>query len=90
MFNSLKYAKNLEEAGVPRAQAEAHVLLISEFLEMSFVTKQDMALLKQDFLLLRQDLEQKIIQSEQRMTIRLGTIVSIAIGVAVTLAKLFT
>jgi hypothetical protein len=33
-------------------------------------------------------MEQRIIQSEQRMVIKLGTIVSIAIGVAVTLAKL--
>lgn len=79
MFNSLKYAKNLEEAGVPRNQAEAHVLLISELLEMNLATKHDIALL-----------EQKLIQLEQRMTIRLGTMMSAAIGVAVALSKLFT
>ncbi|MDZ4677397.1 MAG: hypothetical protein SGI74_07790 [Oligoflexia bacterium] len=34
------------------------------------------------------DVRTEIKQSEYRMTIKLGTIVSIAIGVAVTLAKL--
>lgn len=77
MFNSLKYAKSLEEAGLPRAQAEAPVLLLTEIMETNLATKLDI-----------RDLEQKIIQSEQRMTIKLGTIVSIAIGVAVTLAKM--
>jgi hypothetical protein len=77
MFNSLKYAKSLEEAGLPRAQAEAHVLILTEIMETNLATKLDI-----------RDLEQKIIQSEQRMTIKLGTIVSIAIGVAVTLAKM--
>jgi hypothetical protein len=36
----------------------------------------------------RIDLENKMNQMEQRLTIKLGTIVSVAIGVAVTLAKL--
>ena len=99
MFNSLKCAETLEEAVVPRQQAEAHVLILSEVLEMNLATKQDMLLLRQDFGDLRKEvdvvrqdvalLEQKLIQTEQRMTIKLGTIVSIAIGVAVTLAKIF-
>ncbi len=77
MFNTLKYVKNLEQVGISREQAEAHVHILSEMMETNLATQQDI-----------KNLEQKIIQSEQRMTIKLGTIVSIAIGVAVTLAKL--
>jgi len=88
MFNSLKCAKLLEEAGVPRAQAEAHVLVFNEFMETHFATKQDVSLLRQDISQLRQELDHKLPQLEQRMTIKLGTIVSLAIGVAVALAKL--
>ena len=46
-------------------------------MEMNLATKQDITML-----------EQKLIQSEQRMTIKLGTIVSLAIDIAVTLAKM--
>lgn len=99
MFNSLRCAKKLEEAGVPREQAEAHVLIISEILEMNLASKQDLEgvkheigrvkqELRQEIASVEQRLEQKIIQSEQRMTIKLGTIVSLSIGVAVTLAKI--
>ena len=88
MFNSLKYAKSLEEVGLPRAQAEAHVLILAEIMETNFATKLDIRELEQRLVVSVDSLEQKIIQSEQRMTIKLGTIVSIAIGIAVTLAKM--
>jgi hypothetical protein len=88
MFNSLRYAKSLEEAGLPRAQAEAHVLILTEIMETNLATKLDIRELEQRLAVSADSLEQKIIQSEQRMTIKLGTIVSIAIGVAVTLAKM--
>ena len=55
-------------------------------------TAQAMTLLRQDvtqeIALMKQDVKQEVALSEQRMTIKLGTIVSIAIGIAVTLAKL--
>lgn len=87
MFNSLKYAKKLEEVGVSREQAETHVQILSEIMETTFATKQDIHNLDQRLVHSVQMLEQKIVESEQRMTIKLGTIVSIAIGVAVTLVK---
>jgi hypothetical protein len=132
VFNSLKYVKKLEDAGIPREQAETHIQIVTEIMETSLATKQDIkdlqAATRQDikdlqaatrqsfkdlraatqqtfqemhlkmeqgFQELRQEmkydlslLDQKIIQSEQRMTIKLGTIVSLAIGVAVALAKI--
>jgi len=50
---------------------------VTEIIETNLATRQD-----------TKDLENKIIQSEYRLTIKLGTIVSIAIGIAVALAKL--
>lgn len=125
MFNSLKYVKKLEEAGVSREQAEMHIQIVGEIMETNLATRQDLkdlnllltheiALFRQEttqsmvsfrqeiaqsmvlfhqeitqsMALLRQDVKQEMAQSEQRMTIKLGTIVSIAIGIAVTLAKI--
>ena len=63
--------------------------------DLRLATQQDVKSLREEIkdlgLSLRHDislLDQKIIQSEQRMTIKLGTIVSIAMGVAVTLMKM--
>lgn len=80
MFNSLICVKKLEEAGVSREQAEAHVQIISELIEMNLATKQDLAVLRSE---LRSDLA----QLEQRLAIRMGSILSIGIGLAVALAK---
>ncbi len=121
MFNSLKYVKVLEDIGVPRNQAEAHIQIMTDIIETNLATKQDLKDLelathqdfkdlriemqqefksvrtemqqgfmgvRTEFQSLKTDLENKIAQSEYRMTIKLGTIVSIAVGVAVTLIKL--
>jgi len=42
MFNSLSIAKQLEAAGVPRAQAEAHVQILSDVVENEIATKRDL------------------------------------------------
>lgn len=92
MFNSLKHAKKLEEAGVPREQAEAQVLVISEILEMNLATKENLLstqnAMKSDFDAFRAEIRHEMRELEQRMTIKLGAIVSIALTVAVALAKL--
>lgn len=92
MFNSLKYAKQLEEVGVSREQAEVQIQIMTEIIETNLATKQDIADLRQiDIADVRRDIREldgKFIQLEQRLTIKLGAITSIAIGVAVTLLKL--
>lgn len=88
MINSLKYAKKLEETGVSREQAEAHIQIITELMENSLATSQDMRELKTELKQEIMQIEQKILLLEHKMTIKLGTIVSIAIGVAVTVSKL--
>ena len=42
MFNTLRYARILEAAGVLREQAEAHVQIIAEIVEGDLTTKQDL------------------------------------------------
>lgn len=41
MFNSLKYSKELEEAGFSREQAEATIGVFFKFMEYNFATKTD-------------------------------------------------
>ncbi|MDR2212949.1 MAG: CCDC90 family protein [Pseudomonadales bacterium] len=84
-FDTLKYANHLKAAGVPPEQAEAQASALSDVLEVNFkelVTKGD---LKTEMTLLRQE----IIQSEQRMAIKMGTIVTVAVGAIAALLKLF-
>lgn len=131
MFDSLMYAKKLEEAGLTREQAEAHVQMLTDVVNSNLATRQDLkdlrGDLRADIARVRTELKTEIAQVrtelkteiaevrtelkaeiadlrnelraetaglhaemralEYRMTIKLGTIVSLAIGVAVTLAK---
>lgn len=50
--------------------------------------RSDMNKLRADMALFKQEVRADLIQMEQRLTIKLGTIISIAIGVAVTLTKI--
>lgn len=98
MNNALKYVKILEGTGITREQAEAHVQIISEFLEDELATKQDIRNLetKLDGSVARLDakidsaaerLEHRMLQLEYRMTIKLGTIVTIVMASATAVIK---
>ena len=89
MNNALKYVKILEGTGITREQAEAHVQIISDILEGDLVTKQD--LLNSENMLKGsvERLEHKILQMEYRMTIKLGSIVTVGIAVMTAVTKLF-
>lgn len=99
MNNALKYVKILEGTGITREQAEAHVQIISDILEGDLVTKQDLKNLeiKLDSSVSRLDskidnaveqLENKMLQMEYRMTIKLGSIVTVAIAAMTAIMKL--
>lgn len=88
MNNALKYVKLLEGTGITREQAEAHVHVLSEFLEGDLVTKQDIKNLETKFDTFTDRFEHKLLQSEYRMTIKLGSIVTIAIAAAAAVIKL--
>ena len=82
MFDTLKYSRVLEAVGVTREQAEAHIKIICEIVEGELATKHDI-----------EGLENKLIQLEYRLVIKLGAvvgaIVTLAIGVTAALAKVF-
>ena len=78
MFNTLKYAKKLEEVGMTRAQAETHVEIIAEVIEDQLATKDDMKQMKNE-----------LVQMEYRLTIKLGTIVTVSIAAFAALVKFF-
>lgn len=78
MFNTLMYAKKLEEAGVARQQAEAHVQVIAEILEVNLATKEDIA-----------RIEEKLLQLEYRLTFKMGTVVVVAVSAIAAFVKLF-
>lgn len=81
MINALEYMKRLEQAGFTRQQAEIQVQFVTEIVEGDLATKQD---LKNTVDLI----EHKMLQMEYRLIIKLGTIVTIAVGVIVSLVKI--
>lgn len=79
MFDTLKYSRLLEAAGVSREQAEAHI--IAEIVMNDLATKRDI-----------ESLRLELIQLEYRLIIKLGTvvgaIVTLAIAVTTAITKL--
>lgn len=72
MFNTLKYAIMLEEVGFSRDQAETSVKILVEIMEDKLASKQDMQELKQEMNL-------RFEQSESKLTIRMGTMLTASI-----------
>ena len=93
-FDTLKFAKRLKEAGFTEQQAEALAHAGAELIEQNLATKRDIADLKRDI----KELEVKIEQSvpilardlkdlEYRMTIKLGTMMVVAVGAMAALTR---
>ena len=90
-FDTLKYANTLKKAGFPPEQAEAQAGALSEVLEVNLkelATKGDIAAVKGDLSAMEQRIDAKLTLLEQRMTIKLGTMLTIAVGAIVALTKL--
>lgn len=78
MFNTLKYAKMLEEVGFSREQAETSVSILLEVMEEKLATKQDVADIRYDIQIL-----------ESKMTIKLGAMLGATIAIMTALQKFF-
>ena len=90
-FDTLKYSKRLKEAGVPAKQAAAEAEALAEILEVNLkdlATKGDILVLKGDLKVLEDRLGDKIALLEQRMTIKLGGLMVVAVGAVAALVKL--
>jgi len=81
-FDTLKFVKTLEAAGIPPQQAEAISAAVRDSHEMA-----DLAT-KRDISELRQELKADFRELELRMTIKLGSMLVVAVGVIAAVVKL--
>ena len=92
-FDTLKFSETMREAGMPEAQAKA---LSQGLLEVTsaLVTRQDLRAaveeLRGELRLETQSVRAEIQQLEQKLTIRLGGIVVVALGAFTALSRWIT
>ena len=83
-FDTLKFANKLKSAGVLPEHAEAEAEALADIFEINL---QEVAA-KEDIKHLEERIDSKLIQLEQRMTIKLGALMVIAVSAVATLVKL--
>jgi len=81
MFNTLRYAKMLEEVGFSREQAETSIKILVEIMEDKLASKQDLQELKIE-------IQHSMNQLESKLTIRMGTMLAASIAIVTALQKL--
>ncbi len=85
-FDTLKFVKELESAGVPDAQAEAQARALSNVLETNvkdLVTKSD---LEHQVEMIRRDIQ----EMEMRLTIKLGAFIAGAAAIFAGISKMMS
>ncbi|MDP2902893.1 MAG: DUF1640 domain-containing protein [Methylovulum sp.] len=94
-FDTLKFANKLKSAGVLPQHAEAEADALADIFEVNLkevATKEDIKHLEEDIKHLEERLcerfDGKFIQLEQRMIIKLGTLMVIAVSAVAALVKL--
>jgi hypothetical protein len=89
MFNTLKYAKILEEVGFSRDQAETSIKILVEIMEDKLATKQDLqehrAATERDFQEFRAATQHDIAQVKSDLTIRMGSMLAASIVIMTTI-----
>lgn len=104
LFDTLKFAKRLKEAGVSSAHAEAEAEVLSEIFAVNFqelATKQDLQAVKEelqheikdlrkDISGFRTEVDSKLEKLELRLTIKLTFIMAALLGAAAALSKFFS
>ncbi len=83
-FDTLKFARRLKEAGMDPRLAEEQAEALAEALEANL---QDLAT-KADLKQLEADLRRDMQLMEQRLIIKLGSMMVVAVGVVAALTKL--
>ena len=82
MIDTLMYVKRLEAIGISREQAELQVQVMAEIVDNNYATKQD-------FRDLKTEMDHKFEQLENRLTIKLGSIMIFGLSALATLIKFF-
>ena len=83
-FDTLKFANKLKSAGVLPEHAEAEAEALADIFEVNL---KEVAT-KEDIKHLEERIDSKFIRFEQRMTIKLGALMVIAVSAVATLVKL--
>jgi hypothetical protein len=87
-FDTLKYANRLKAAGAEPKVAEAEAEALAEVFELNLneiATREDLKHMEER---LNERLEARLLQLEQRMIIKLGGLMVVAIGAVTTLVKI--
>jgi len=87
-FDTFAYVKRLKSAGFTEEQAEAQVGALSEALGEELVTRQYLDMLLSDVNKGISDLDAKIERLELRLTVKMGALIALAVGIVTTLLKL--
>jgi predicted phage-related endonuclease len=87
-FDTLMYAKKLKEAGFSERQAEIQAEALKEVIDNSLATKQDIIELKREIKDVENNLKRDIKEAMDRIIIRLGSLLVIAVGVLAAIIKL--
>jgi len=77
VLDTLGYFEKLKAAGIPESHAKAQVDVIREVIDNNLATKQDM-----------KDLRRELKELELRLTIRLGGMLVVAVGVLAALVAI--
>jgi hypothetical protein len=88
-FDTHKFVRTLKAAGIVESQAEALSDAFKDAQgESELATQRDIADVRRDIDDMRRELDAKLIQLEQRLIIKLGALMGIAIGLVAALVKL--
>lgn len=96
MIDTLKFAKELQEVGMTAEQSEAYVRNLLNVMGTNFATKHDLESFKNNEFRaletkvtdLKSEMNYRFESLEQRITIKMGVMISFAVGLIVTLQKL--
>jgi len=80
-FDTLRDSQRLQQVGVSREQAEAHAELARDMMIAELANKSDLVVL-------RSEIQSDVKVLEQRVTVRLGTMLAAAVGIIVAAQKL--
>lgn len=80
-FDTLAYANKLKQAGVPNRQAEVQAEAMAELVEERSATKRDLSELEER-------IANRMNELEYRLTVRLGSMLVVAVSILAALVKL--
>ena len=93
-FDTHAFVKELTQAGMPEEQAEVLARSQATLIDEKLATKQDLKelelRLKRDIQELKRDMQEMVLRLKHDLTVRLGSMMVVAVGVIVALVKLLS